>query len=205
MEELGPFSNTEPVADCYKQKDVLEAILEYFGMDFWELVAGQTNLKSIQCTFHSLQTTAAEFLHFTRIRLVMETQKLLQAKLYWSRLLQLSLICYTVHRDRYVKLRIDLNFVNIFDDHDPDDELWKIRPLIYAMRKKCVNSPYAAHLSVDDKMILFSGKCVFKWSVPSKPHPLALKNLFLATSDGMVLDFCIYVGQQTVPKNDLNE
>jgi hypothetical protein len=63
MEERVPSFNTEPVADSDKPNSILEAFLEHFGMDFWELVAEQTNLKSVQGTLHSLKTTAVEILH----------------------------------------------------------------------------------------------------------------------------------------------
>jgi hypothetical protein len=39
MEEHKPSFNTEPVADYNEPKDVLDAFLEYSGMDFWKLVA----------------------------------------------------------------------------------------------------------------------------------------------------------------------
>jgi hypothetical protein len=71
--------NTELVADSDEPKVILEAFLEYSGIDFWALVAEQINLKSVQGTLHSLKTTAAEILHFTGIELVMGTLKLPQA------------------------------------------------------------------------------------------------------------------------------
>jgi hypothetical protein len=78
MKVLGPSLNTEPVADTDKPKGILEAFLVYFGMDFWELVAEQTNLISIQGTLHSLKITAAEIVHLTGIGLVVGTVKLPQ-------------------------------------------------------------------------------------------------------------------------------
>jgi hypothetical protein len=136
MEERVPSFSTEPVADSDKPNSILEAFLEYFGMNFWELVAEQTNLKSVQGTLHSLKTTAAEILHLSRTALVMGTLKLPQAELYWSRLLQLPLICDSMPTDRYFKLRNNLHLVNKLGDHDPDDKLWKIRPLIDAVKKE---------------------------------------------------------------------
>jgi hypothetical protein len=41
-------------------------------MDFWKLLAQQTNLKSVYDMLHSLKTTAVEIIHLTRVGLVME-------------------------------------------------------------------------------------------------------------------------------------
>jgi hypothetical protein len=77
-------------------------------------------------------------------------------------------------RDRYFKLRYNLHFVSNLVDHDPDDKLWKIRPLIEAVREKCVTLLHSVHLSIDEQMIPVAGSCGFSQFVPSKPNPLGL-------------------------------
>jgi hypothetical protein len=46
------------VACSDEPEDLQEAFLEYSGMDFWELVAEQRDLKLVHDTLHSLKTIA---------------------------------------------------------------------------------------------------------------------------------------------------
>jgi hypothetical protein len=46
----------------------------------------------------------------------METLNLPQAKLYWSILLRLPLVCWNMTSYRYLKLRTNLNFLNTWSD-----------------------------------------------------------------------------------------
>jgi len=52
-------------------------------------------------------------------------------------------------------------------------------------------------VSIDEQMIPFSGQTTMKQFVRGKPHPVGLKNFVAANSDGMMLDFKIYVGAET--------
>ena len=79
------------------------------------------------------------------------------------------------------------------------------KSVIDTVRKTCLSLPRSVPLSVDEQMIPFSGRCGFKQYVPSKPNPVGLKNFLLAAKDGVVLDFCIYVGKGTVPEDDQKE
>jgi hypothetical protein len=111
-------------------------------MDFWEKVAEQTSKTSVGYLAQVEKYNC--ILHLTRIGLVMGTLTLLQAKLYWSILLWLLLVSYSMPRDKCFKLRNNLHFVNNLGAHDADDKLWKIRPLIDVVRKKCCINMYCS-------------------------------------------------------------
>ncbi|XP_049790112.1 piggyBac transposable element-derived protein 3-like [Schistocerca nitens] len=108
-------------------------------------------------------------------------------------------------RDRYYKLQNKLHIVNNFEEHGGNDKLWKVRPVIVAFRNKCISLLRSQHLSVDEQMIPFTGRCNMRTYVPNKPNPLGLKNFILASSDGLVLDFAVYNGKETIPESDQNE
>lgn len=131
--------------------------------------------------------------------------RLPQAKLYWSRDLSISNISKHMTRNRYYEIRNHLHFVNNLSDKDPNNKLWKVQPLLSAIRKKCLTLPRSAHLSIDEQMIPFAGRCQFSTYVPSKPNPLGLKNFVLAASDGLILDYKIYTGKGTVSEESMKE
>lgn len=159
------------------------------GLDFWQLVAEQSNIYSAQKReLQSIDTNAFEMIHFAGVQLMMDTLKYPQG----NRDLCVPVIRDTISRDRFFELRNYLHFVDI---HHPNtnDKLWKIRPLIDPILNKCQSLPRSKHMSIDEQMIPFSGRCEYRQYVPAKPNPLGLKNFVLAARDGLVLDFEIYV------------
>lgn len=53
-------------------------------------------------------------------------------------------------------------------------------------------------------MIPFSGRCEHDQYVSAKPYQPVLKNFVLAAQDGVVLDFDIYAGKDTLPQDVMN-
>lgn len=173
-----------------------ESFMEYLDWDFFVNCAEKTNLYSVQNTTNhrSLNCTPQEIMRFTAVEILMGCLGLPQAKLYWSREVNLEIVSNIMPRDRYFELRNNLHFVNNLDANSGADKLWKVRPLVDSVNRKCLTLPRSSHLSIDEQMIPFAGKCAFRTYVPSKPNPLGLKNFVLAASDGLILDFKIYTG-----------
>lgn len=120
--------------------------------------------------------------------------------MYWKSLLQMPIIVNAVTSDRYFKLRNNLKLlkdVEVSDERKEEDRLWKVRPLLVFVRKRCMKVPREAAVSVDEQMIPFTGQSNLKQYVPNKPNPTGLKNFVLATPSGIVLDLVIYQGKNT--------
>lgn len=192
------------MADYNEEKGMFASFLEYLPLKFWDDVSENTCLYSVQQReLRSVNTTAEELIHLAGIHLVMGCLGYPQAKMYWQRDTEVALISNCMNRDRFFELRNYLHFVDNNGEHDPNDRIWKVRPFYDYVRQKCLSLPRPAHISLDEQMIPFSGRCLFRQYVPSKPNPLGLKCFVLAACDGLVLDFHLYTGKGTVPENDL--
>lgn len=196
---------TMPVeGDNVHQVSPLFSFFEYFNLEFWESVAAQTNLYSVQTRNHkSVNTNVKEIIHLAGVIMAMGILRYPQGKLYWNNLLSVPVISDTMKKNRFFELRNLLHFVDNMAERDGNDKLWKIRPVVDAVLNKCQSLPKSTHLSIDEQMVPFSGRCEFRQFVPNKPNPVGLKNFVLAAKDGLVLDFHIYVGKNTLPQEDM--
>lgn len=188
------------------EKEPIHKFFEYLPLQFWEEFAEQTNLYSTQQRdLRSVKTTANELLKFVGLSVAMGTLKYPQTRMYWSRNFGQPLFTDTMNRDRFFELRNYLHFADNNTKRDGNDKLFKVSPFLDFIRKKCITLPRSKHLSIDEQMIPFSGRCLFRQYVPSKPNPLGLKVFVLASNDGLVLDFKIYQGKGTIPEEIMKE
>lgn len=204
MSHRGPCDEENLLADYEEDKGVFESLLEYIPLNFWEHHAEQTNLYSVQeRNLKSVNTNAEEMLHLAGIHVVMGVLGFPQAKLYWQRDTEVPIISKCMTRDRFFQLRNFMHFVNNEGEHE--EKLWKVKPFLDCVKQKCLTLPRSLHVSLDEQMVPFSGKCGILSYVPSKPNPLGLKCFVLAAPDGLVLDFMFYVGTGTVSNEDMKE
>ncbi|XP_039967925.1 uncharacterized protein LOC120779639 isoform X2 [Bactrocera tryoni] len=124
MTPRGPdISEDVLVSEGTSDMNILYCFFEYLGVEFWELVAEQSNLYSAQKRdLKSLNTNAIEMIKFAGVHLMMGNLKYPQ----------------------------DLNKPNA------GDKLWKIRPLIDPILKRCHELSRSKHMSIDEHMIPFS-------------------------------------------------
>jgi len=165
--------------------------------EFFELVSSCTDINSVARSGKSINTTAAEIERFLGATVFMSSVRYPRIKMYWQRALQIPLVCGTMTRDRYFKIRSSLKVVvdtDVSDDVKKDDSLWKVRPLLDRIRTGCLNQVQPAVVSIDEQIIPFTGMCRMKQYVPQKPNPIGLKNFVVARPDGLVVDFVVYRG-----------
>ncbi|XP_049946937.1 piggyBac transposable element-derived protein 3-like [Schistocerca serialis cubense] len=135
------MENKEPGEDDFEDmtdgvlSDPAEYFFEYYDKNFWNVVAELTNLYHVQSNSKNLKANMNEILSFVGIEILMGTLKLPQAKMYWSRLLDLPLISDTLTRDRYFKLSNLLHFVNNLHDQDRSANFGKCAMKTYVPSK----------------------------------------------------------------------
>jgi hypothetical protein len=102
-------------------------------------------------------------------------------------------------QDRFFTIRRNLKFL-VYDDVEPEtkttDRLWKVRPLLEALRQQYLTLKRELFLSIYEQMIPFAGGWNLKQYVPNKSNTLGLKNFVLAGSSGLAYDFTIYQGKK---------
>ncbi|XP_068081807.1 piggyBac transposable element-derived protein 3-like [Anabrus simplex] len=142
-------------------------------------------------------------MHLAGVHVMMGVLGYPQTKMYWQRDTEVPIISKCMSRDRFFELRNFMHFVDNQGEHE--GPLWKVKPFLDCVKQKCLSLPRSKHVSLDEQMVPFSGKCGFRQFVPSKPNPLGLKNFILAAPDGLVLDFMFYTGAGTVSIEDQKE
>ena len=108
-------------------------------------------------------------------------------------------------RDRFLMLLKYLHFTNKSNQVE-GDRLHKIKPVIKKLRKKfkLLIVSYK-NLCIDESLVLWKGRLVFKQSIPTKGHRFGIKVFVICDCQtGVVLDFIVYTGSSTEFKLDKN-
>ncbi|KAK2711600.1 hypothetical protein QYM36_012674 [Artemia franciscana] len=158
------------------------------------------NLESVFETGKSVCDTGSELKVFTGINIVMGCLRYPRIGMYWSSRLRTPLVTEKMTRNRFFQLRNRLKFEiasEIATESKENDQLWKVRPLFDTIREVCLELPRPKFVSVDEQMIPLFGCGSVRQHDPNNPKPLALKNIVVSSSDGLVLDFNIYQGTTT--------
>ena len=75
-----------------------------------------------------------------------------------------------ISRNRFETLRNNLHIVDINEAHNPEDKLWKIRPLVNYFDKRCEELTIKEQLCIDESIIPFKGQLVVKQYIKGKPN-----------------------------------
>ena len=112
--------------------------------------------------------------------------------LYWSQSLGYPPIADVMPLKRFEALK-SLHLVdNTTYDAEKDDKLFKIRPLIEAVRNECIKVDPEEYQSVDEQ-IIYDTK--IRQCNPKKPKKWGFKNTVRAGASGYMYDFYVYAGK----------
>lgn len=146
--------------------------------------------------------TVPELLIFLGLTMHTGTIRLSTIQDYWKTH-RLFSTCFPKYmsRDRYLLILRCFHFSENVQEHEqlPEDRLYKIRPLLNHFTSKMQTVYYPGKtLSLDESMVLWKGRLLFKQYLPNKRHKYGIKIFMLTESDGTILDMIVYTGQSDV-------
>ena len=171
----------------------------FFKDEIFNTIVENTNLYSVQKSGTSVHTNKDEISSFIGIHILMGIVQLPNYKAYWSRELRFPPVLDVMPINRYEKLRQYLHSVDNNAPNNDNDKLFKVRPIITAIRDECVKVEPEEFQVVDEQII----SCKTKRSKtrqynPKKPKKWGFKNLVCAGSSGMMYDFDIFCGKDNI-------
>ena len=141
---------------------------------------------------------------FAFLALTLQMEHTVQGRLedYWTKMEQLCCPFYgrTMGRARYCHI---LRFLHFSDNNSngvdrTDDRLWKLRDLFEILRTNFLKfyNP-SKHLSIDEVIVKFKGRALFKQYIPKKRKCFGIKMFKLCDSTGYTYDLNVYLGKDT--------
>ena len=128
---------------------------------------------------------------------------------YWSTnpLLKGSVFNSVMPRNRYQTILRFLHFADNtqYDPSDPDrNRLYKVRPIIDLLVSK-FKSIYIPekNVSVDEELLLWKGRLVFRQHIPLKRARFGIKMFSLCESSGYLWNSYVYLGKE--PDDNLSD
>lgn len=167
-------------------------------------------LRKKRCRVHQwVPVTKDDMLRFLGLTLLMGLMRKPCIDLYWSKdeLFRTPIFARVMTRERY---QIILRFLHFVDnDYAPDsldkdrDRLFKIRPLIEHLNEKfCTIYTPDQNIALDESLILWKGRLLFKQYLPAKRKRFGIKVYNLCESSGYTYRFRVYTGAQD-PAHDI--
>ena len=154
---------------------------------------------SVQKTGKNMNTNRQEIKTFIGMNMLMGIIKLPQYFDYWSSVLWFPAIADAMSSSCFSQLRQFLYYVDNNSDHDSDDKLVKIKPIMEAVRDECVK--------IEPELVSECGWAnnSFKKQIyqdqqyhPKKTRKWDFKNLVRAGSKGFIYNFYFYSGREEV-------
>lgn len=184
--------------------------------EFFDLLVVQTNLYAAQYKRDNpnlppnsratawIETTRNEMKKFLALALLMGIVRKPEVSDYWSTnpLLKGSIFNNVMPRNRFQSILQFLHFADNsnYDATDPNhDRLYKVRPVIeYLVSKFKSNYIPEQHISIDEELLLWKGRLVFKQYIPLKRARFGIKMFSLCETTGYLWKSYVYLGKEPV-------
>lgn len=153
-----------------------------------------------------VDTTIEELYSFLALLMLMAHVKKSVLKEYWTQeeMTATPFFSKFMARDRFVSL---LRYLHFSDNRNPNlnDRLWKIRDFFNLLRERSMSffQPFQK-VVIDESLVLFRGRVVFRQYIPSKRHRFGIKFFVICDCEtGYVLDQVVYTASDIdIPRDD---
>jgi len=181
------------------------SVLMLFIREIISLLVVETNRYYHDCLDstdeqHHPQRDVTEAEMFVFLALTLQMGHTIQGRLedYWTKLEQLCCAFYrkTMARSRFYHILRFLHFTDNNRTVDSYDRLWKIRDLFEILRTNFTKfyNP-SEHLVVDEVIMKFKGRVIFKQYIPKKRKRFGIEMYKLCDSSGYTYDMDVYLGK----------
>ncbi|KAH8022946.1 hypothetical protein HPB51_006376 [Rhipicephalus microplus] len=172
---------------------------KYFTDDLFQDFAEFTNRYVLQRDGTVLATTKEEIKVFFGILMLMGVLKYPCVRMYWQAATRIPAIADAMGVKRFFKIRGALHITDANAERDPNslDKFLKVRPLLEAVRGRCLQLVPLEKNSIDEQMVPFTGRIAAKQFVKGKPNPEGVKVFVRCSFDGLAHDFELYQGKGT--------
>ncbi|KAG5899650.1 hypothetical protein JTB14_036022 [Gonioctena quinquepunctata] len=162
-------------------------------------MADYTNIYALQQGKSFRSTTASQIMVLFALHIMIGClNKFPRIRMYWEKFFGIGIFSENMSRDRFFQLRSCLHLVNNLEKPENCvDKLYKVRPLIDVIRKRCLELQLEEELCVDEQIVPFTGTFAIKQYVTGKPCPWGLKLFILCGKSGYAYDFIFYQGKTT--------
>jgi len=192
--------------------------IDYFNLLFddrlFELIVNETNKNAVQVLLSgsggsSSRITAWKDTNIQEMKLFIGllfhtgSIRLNRLEDYWktSELFNIHFFRQHMSRNRFMLILRNLHFVD--NENCDNSRLNKIEPIVTYFYNKMTDIYEASeNLSLDESMVLFRGRLVFRQYIKNKRHKYGIKLYMLTESGGLVHRIMIYSGQGQDTSND---
>lgn len=146
-----------------------------------------------------LKFTLSEMNIFLGIIIFSTFNKRTSERDYWSTdpLLECSIVKSRMSRNRFLEIKTGLKCAKNKDEN-AKDPAWRVRTILekFKSNAKCYGY-FQTALSVDEMMVKFKGRLIFRQYIRNKPVRFGIKMWALCGSDGYVFECDIYCGKNS--------
>ncbi|KAK9721752.1 Transposase IS4 [Popillia japonica] len=178
---------------CLRPVDIFRLIVD---MDILNSITSETNKNARRYNSNWTDVCVQELEKFFAIMLYMGLAKLPKISDYWSH--SRPYYCFVRHIMSRNRFQAILRFIHFADNETADkgDRLYKIKPLTDAQTNKFKQLKVPSEVvSIDESMVPFRGRLLFRQYIPGKASKYGVKIFKLCDESGYTYETEIYKGR----------